>query len=185
MNRSTLYACFFVCSQLVCALQLIGQTNGLQSFTIAAGSVFTNHPLAYQFDWRLDLGATHILLNHANEYHFTAGFIQPNIDRYNTIEDWKNAGPALQVRYINQGHSIMLSSKANDFIVYGYCIYTAHGQVLLRSVLKIASSFLQIAIQLPSLPEGAYFIQIYFLPESINENKVNGYWTSTLKFLKK
>ena len=59
-----------------------GQQLPLQTFSLAADHFVTTQADGLQVDWRLDLGLTAIPLNQSNAYLFSAGFLQPSMNRF-------------------------------------------------------------------------------------------------------
>jgi hypothetical protein len=61
---------------------LHGQQLPLQAFSLASNNFVSAQLDGLQMDWRLDLGLTAIPLNQSNAYFFSAGFLQPIINRF-------------------------------------------------------------------------------------------------------
>lgn len=163
---------------------LHGQINTFQSFTISAASFNPLKSNANQYEWRLDLGVTSLELNQTKAYFFTAGMLQPNINRFKTINAWKQYDPLIQLRYQAPNHAIVLFSSAPDLIIFGFKLFDSNGRLLKTNATKIASSYLAHPIDLTGYSNGIYYIIVYYLPESIYEQQTSNYWTKTLKLLR-
>ena len=167
-----------------CSSKLYGQVSTFQSFTISAASYNPSNRISNQYEWRLDLGLTTLELNQTKAYFFTAGMLQPNINRFSTINDWKQYDPGIQLRYHAPGHTIVLISSVPDLIIFGFKIFDSNGRLLKTDATKIASYFLTKPIDMSGYTNGIYYIIVYYLPENIAMNQTNDYWTTTLKLLK-
>lgn len=167
-----------------CASMLHGQVSTFQSFTISGESFNLPNSNTNQYEWRLDLGLTSLELNQAKNYFFTAGMLQPNINRFNTITAWKRYDPAIQLLYPAPSNPIVLFSSAPDLIIFGFKIFDANGRLLKTDATKTASSFLMKRIELTGHTNGVYYVVVYYLPESIAVHPTNTYWSKTLKLLK-
>jgi hypothetical protein len=169
---------------LFISAQVQGQAIDPLSLTLSAGTYNTKRVDEIQMDWRLDLGATAIELNQSKAYFFTAGYLQPNINRYANFEEWKKADSSIKLYYNHPGSPVTLIATTPDLIIYGFKIFTNSGNLIIADLTKISSSFLSKPIDLSSHPRGVYYVLVYYLPESINLNTTNNYWTTTLKLIK-
>lgn len=160
------------------------QGNSLQAISLASGTYYTKERPSIWVDWRLDLGISTLELNQTKAYFFTAGMLQPNINRFSTINDWKQYDPGIQLRYPIPGHTIVLVSSAPDLIFFGFKIFDSNGRLLKTDATKIASSYLAKPIDLTGHSNGIYYLIVYYLPERIDLHQTISYYTSTLKIMK-
>jgi hypothetical protein len=160
------------------------QTIDPQSFTLAAGTYNSILVDEIQLDWRLDLGFTGIEFKQSKDYFFTAGYLQPSINRFQNFTDWKNADPSIKLYYNYPSANVTLVATAPDLIIYGFKIFTSSGILIKSDLTKIASSFLSKPIDISSHPKGIYYVLVYYLPEILGRDKINNYWTTTLKLIK-
>ena len=91
---------------------LYGQQLPIQTFSLAADHFVTTQVDGLQVDWRLDLGLTAIPLDKLNQYHFSAGFLQPSINRFskNGLEEKYN--PSIELRTLVRGDAICFIQKS-------------------------------------------------------------------------
>ena len=116
--------------------RLHGQQLPLQIFSLASDHFVTNKLDGIQVDWRLDLGLTAIALDQSNQYHFSAGFLQPNINRFTKDGLEGKYHPSIELRTSFRGDAMILFSKEPDLILFGYSIYNLHGQFILSDPTK-------------------------------------------------
>jgi hypothetical protein len=163
---------------------LYGQQLPLQTFSLAADHFVTTKVDGLQVDWRLDLGLTAIPLDKLNQYQFSAGFLQPSINRFSKDGLEGKYNPSIELRTSVRGDAIVLFSKEPDLILFGYTIYNLHGQVIVIDPTKYRSSYAGRSIDIHSLSSGVYIMQVFYLPEFLSfENKSN-YWIKYIKFIK-
>ena len=181
-----LFQQYFIYSVLCfsCSSKLYGQVSAFQSFTISAASYNPSNHISNQYEWRLDLGLTTLELNQTKAYFFTAGMLQPNINRFSTINDWKQYDPGIQLRYHAPSRPIVLFSSEPDLIIFGFKIFDSNGRLLKTDATKIASSYLAKPIDLTGHSNGIYYLIVYYLPERIDLHQTISYYTSTLKIMK-
>lgn len=163
---------------------LHGQQLPLQTFSLAADHFVTTQADGLQVDWRLDLGLTAIPLNQSNAYLFSAGFLQPIINRFTSDDIWRNYNPSIEIKNVFPGNSILLFSKEPDLIFFGYTIYNLHGQVIFSDPTKYRSGYAVRYIDLNRLSSGVYIMQVFFLPEFLSFGNKTNYWTKHIKFIK-
>jgi len=174
---------------LIMILQLLsldahGQMNTLKSFCLAAESFVTDQREGIQIDWRLDLGVTEIALDKSHAYHFSAGFLQPNMNRFPMIDQWRKYNPSIELKYNYHGEAIVLVSTEPDLILYGFKIFDLRGQELIINQTKYMSSFLAKSIDMRPLASGVYMMQVFYLPELMTLDSKSTYWIKYLKFIK-
>lgn len=164
--------------------QLNGQQLTLQTYSLAADQYVNKQVDGLQVDWRLDLGITAITLDQSKQYHFSAGFLQPMIDRFTKDGLEGNYNPSIELRTSVSGDAITVFSKEPDLIFFDCKIYNLQGQVLLSDPAKYRSSYTGRHINMNALASGVYIMQVSYLPEFLTfENKTN-YWIKSLKFIK-
>jgi hypothetical protein len=164
--------------------QLNGQQLSLQTYSLAADQFVTNKLDGIQVDWRLDLGMTNIALDQSNQYHFSAGFLQPSINRFTKDGLEGKYNPSIELRTSVMGDVVVVYSKEPDLIFFDCKIYNLHGQVILSDPTKYRSSYSGRRIHINALASGVYIMQVSYLPEFLTfDNKVN-YWIKFLKFIK-
>lgn len=163
---------------------LYGQALPLQTFSLAADHFVTTQVDGLQVDWRLDLGLTAMPLDQSNLYNFSAGFLQPSINRFTKDGLEGKYNPSIELRTSGRGDAIVLFSKEPDLILFGYKIYNLHGQVIVSDPTKYRSGYQGRSVDINSLSSGAYIMQVFYLPEFLTlDNNIN-YWTKTIKFIK-
>ena len=158
---------------------LHGQQLPLQAFSLAA-----DHVDGLQMDWRLDLGLTAMTLDQSNSYQFTAGFLQPTINRFTNDGIWKNYNPSIEIKNTFSGDAMMLFSKEPDLILFGFKIFNLQGQVLVRDQTKYRSSYAGRSINMNAMNSGIYIMQVFYLPEYMMLDGNANYWIKTIKFIK-
>ena len=121
--------------------QLNGQQLSLQTLSLASNSYVSTQVDGIQVDWRLDLGLTSILLDQSSNYHFSAGFLQPSINRFTHDVLKGKYNPSIELRTSVGGNAMLLFSKEPDLILFGYTIYNLHGQVILSDPTKYRSGY--------------------------------------------
>jgi hypothetical protein len=163
---------------------LYGQQLPLQTFSLAADHYVTTLADGLQVDWRLDLGLTTMALDQSNRYHFSAGFLQPSINRFTKDGLEEKYNPSIELRTSVRGDAMMLFSKEPDLILFGYTIYNLHGQVILSDPTKYRSGYAGRYIDMNRLSSGVYIMQLFYLPESISFDNKNNYWVKYIKFIK-
>ena len=90
---------------------LYGQKLPLQTFSLAADYFVTYQGDGLQVDWRLDLGLTALALDQSNQYHFSAGFLQPSINRFTKDGLEGKYNPSIELRTSVGGNAMLLFSK--------------------------------------------------------------------------
>ena len=133
---------------------LYGQQLPLQTFSLAADHFVTTLADGLQVDWRLDLGLTTMALDQSNRYHFSAGFLQPSINRFTKDGLEEKYNPSIELRTSVRGDAMMLFSKEPDLILFGYTIYNLHGQVILSDPTKYRSGYAGRYIDMNRLSSG-------------------------------
>ena len=165
-------------------VQLIAQQLPIQTFSLASEHFTTTKLDGLQVDWRLDLGMTAMALDQSNQYHFSAGFLQPSINRFTKDGLEEKYNPSIELRTSVRGDAMMLFSKEPDLILFGYTIYNLHGQVILSDPTKYRSGYAGRYIDMNRLSSGVYIMQVFYLPESISFDNKNNYWVKYIKFIK-
>ena len=163
---------------------LHGQQLPLQAFSLAAGHFVATHVDGLQMDWRLDLGLTSIPLNQSNTYFFSAGFLQPTINRFANDVIWEKYNPSIEIKNIFSGDAMMLFSKEPDLILFGFKIFNLQGQVLVIDQTKYRSSYAGRSISMNAMNSGVYIIQVFYLPEYMMFDGNKNYWVKTIKIIK-
>ena len=156
----------------------------LQTFSLAADYFMTTQVDGLQVDWRLDLGLTTMPLDQSNLYHFSAGFLQPSINRFSKDGLEGKYNPSIELRTSIRGDAMLLFSKEPDLIFFGYTIYNLHGQVILSDPTKYRSGYAGRYIDLNRLSSGVYIMQVFFLPEFLSFDNKTNYWMKHIKFIK-
>ena len=174
---------FLIVLQLL-IVQLHGQQLPLQAFSLAADHFVTTQADGLQMDWRLDLGLNAMLLNQSNQYHFTAGFLQPSINRFTKDALEGKYHPSIELRTSFRGDAMILFSKEPDLILFGYSIYNLHGQFIISNLTKYRSGYTGKNVDLNGLSSGVYIMQIFYLPEFLSFDNKNNYWIKYIKFIK-
>jgi len=163
---------------------LHGQQLPLQAFSLASNNFVSAQLDGLQMDWRLDLGLTAIPLNQSNAYFFSAGFLQPIINRFTSDGIWEKYNPSIEIKNTFPRDAILLFSKEPDLILFGYKIMNLHGQVLVRDQTKYRSSYAGRYINMNALNSGIYIMQVFYLPEYMMLDGNTNYWVKTIKFIK-
>lgn len=163
---------------------MYGQDLPLQAFSLATDYFLSSKVEGFQMDWRLDLGLNAMLLNQSNQYHFTAGFLQPSINRFthDVLEGKYN--PSIELRTSNRGDAIVLFSKEPDLIFFDCMVYNLYGQVILSDPTKYRSGYAGRKVDINALASGVYFMQVSYLPEFLTFDHKTNYWIKTIKFIK-
>lgn len=174
--------CLLIVLQLYC-VQLFSQVLPLQTFSLAAESFVSNQVDGLQIDWRLDLGLTAMPLRHSNAYYFSAGFLQPTINRFPNEGLWEKYNPSIELKNTFRRDGIVLFSKEPDLILFGYNIFDLHGQVIKNDQTKYKSSYAGRTIQINGMASGVYVMQVMYMPEWMTFDNQNNYWTKTIKFI--
>ena len=164
--------------------RLHGQQLPLQIFSLASDHFVTSGLDGLQIDWRLDLGLTAIALDQSNQYHFSAGFLQPSINRFNKDALEGKYHPSIELRTSFRGDAMILFSKEPDLILFGYSIYNLHGQFILSDPTKYRSGYAGKKVDMNGLASGVYIMQVFYLPESMMFDGNNNYSIKTIKFIK-
>ena len=164
--------------------RLHGQQLPLQIFSLASDHFVTSGLDGLQVDWRLDLGLTAIALDQSNQYHFSAGFLQPSINRFNKDALEGKYHPSIELRTSFRGDAMILFSKEPDLILFGYSIYNLHGQFILSDPTKYRSGYTGKNVDMNGLSSGVYIMQIFYLPEFLSFDNKNNYWIKYIKFIK-
>lgn len=163
---------------------LHGQQLPLQAFSLAADHFVAAHVDGLQMDWRLDLGLTTIPLNQSNAYLFSAGFLQPTVNRFANDGGWGKYNPSIEIKNTFSGDAMILFSKEPDLILFGFKIFNLQGQVLVNDQTKYRSSYAGRSINMNAMNSGIYIMQVFYLPEYMMFNGNNNYWVKTIKFIK-
>ena len=156
----------------------------LQTFSLAADHFMTTQVDGLQVDWRLDLGLTTMPLDQSNLYHFSAGFLQPSINRFSKDGLEGKYNPSIELRTSIRGDAMLLFSKEPDLIFFGYTIYNLHGQAILSDPTKYRSGYAGRYIDMNRLSSGVYIMQVFFLPEFLSFDNKTNYWMKHIKFIK-
>ena len=156
----------------------------LQTFSLAADHFITTQVDGLQVDWRLDLGLTTMPLDQSNLYHFSAGFLQPSINRFSKDGLEGKYNPSIELRTSVRGDAMLLFSKEPDLIFFGYTIYNLHGQAILSDPTKYRSGYAGRYIDMNRLSSGVYIMQVFFLPEFLSFDNKTNYWMKHIKFIK-
>ena len=156
----------------------------LQTLSLASNNFVATQVDGLQVDWRLDLGLTSILLDQSSSYHFSAGFLQPSINRFTKDVLEGKYNPNIELRTSNRGDAIVLFSKEPDLIFFDCKMYNLHGQVVLSDPIKYRSSYTGRRIDINALASGVYIMQVYYLPEFLTFDHKTVYWIKSIKFIK-
>ena len=156
----------------------------LQTFSLAADHFMTTQVDGLQVDWRLDLGLTTMPLDQSNLYHFSAGFLQPSINRFSKDGLEGKYNPSIELRTSIRGDAMLLFSKEPELIFFGYTIYNLHGQAILSDPTKYRSGYAGRCIDMNRLSSGVYIMQVFFLPEFLSFDNKTNYWMKHIKFIK-
>ena len=175
--------CYLIVLQLF-IIQLHGQQLPFQAFSLAADHFVAAHVDGLQIDWRLDLGLTAMTLEHSNAYIFSAGFLQPTINRFADDMIWKKYNPSIEIKNTFSRDAIVLFSKEPDLILFGFKIFNLQGQVLVSDQTKYRSSYTGRSINMNAMNSGIYIMQVYYLPEYMMLDPNRNYWIKTIKFIK-
>ena len=164
--------------------QLNGQQLSLQTYSLAADQFVTKKVDGLQVDWRLDLGITAMALDQSMQYHFSAGFLQPSINRFTKQGLEGKYNPKIELRTSASGDAIVVFSKEPDLIFFDCKIYNLQGQVFLSDPSKYRSSYTGRYIDINALASGVYIMQVSYLPEFLTFDNKTNYWIKSLKFIK-
>jgi hypothetical protein len=156
----------------------------LQTLSLASNNFVSTQMDGLQVDWRLDLGLTSILLNQSSSYLFSAGFLQPSINRFAIDVLERKYNPSIELRISNRGEAIVVFSKEPDLIFLDCKVYNLHGQVILSDPTKYRSSYAGRQIDINALASGIYIMQVYYLPEFLTFDNKTNYWIKSIKFIK-
>jgi hypothetical protein len=156
----------------------------LQTFSLASNNFVATQVDGLQVDWRLDLGLTSILLDQSSNYHFSAGFLQPTVNRFANDGGWGKYNPSIEIKNTFSGDAMILFSKEPDLILFGFKIFNLQGQVLVNDQTKYRSSYAGRSINMNAMNSGIYIMQVFYLPEYMMFNGNNNYWVKTIKFIK-
>lgn len=184
MNPLKYLYCTLLLAISLCFSQLYGQMIPLQAFCLASETAVIPQSDGFQVDWRLDLGVTDIALDKSHAYHFSAGFLQPNMNRFPMIDQWRKYNPSIELKYNYHGEAIVLVSTEPDLILYGFKIFDLRGQELISNQTKYMSSFLAKSIDMRPLASGVYMMQVFYLPELMTLDSKSTYWIKYVKFIK-
>ena len=163
---------------------LYGQALPLQTFSLAADHFVSTQVDGLQVDWRQDLGMTAMALDQSNQYHFSAGFLQPSINRFTKDGLEGKYNPNIELRTSVRGDAFVIFSKEPDLIFFDCKIYNLHGQVILSDPSKYRSGYAGRPIDIHALASGIYIIQVYYLPEFLTFDNKTNYWIKSIKFIK-
>lgn len=161
-----------------------GQQLPIQTFSLASDHFVTTQLDGLQVDWRLDLGLTAIPLDQAKQYHFSAGFLQPSINRFTKDGLEGKYNPSIVLRTSVRGDAVVIFSKEPDLILFDCKIYNLQGQVLSSNPAKYRSSYTGRRIDINALSSGVYIMQIFYLPEFLTFDSKTNYWIKCIKFIK-
>jgi len=161
-----------------------GQLLTLQTFSLAADHFVTTQMDSLQIDWRLDLGLTALTLEQSSNYPFSAGFLQPSINRFAPNGFLSNYNPSIELKNTFYGAGMVLFSKEPDLILFGYKIFDLHGQIILSDQTKYRSSYPGRYIDIHALSSGIYLVQVLYLPEWMTFDQPTNYWVKSIKFIK-
>ena len=178
-----IHFCFSILVQLF-VTQLHGQQLPIQTFSLASNNFVAAQVDGLQMDWRLDLGLTALPLDQSNAYCFSAGFLQPNVNRFEEDGLWKKFNPSIEVKNTFRRDAIVLFSKEPDLILFGYKIMNMHGQIIISDQTKYRSSYQGRSIDLHTMSSGVYIMQILYLPEWMTLDGKSNYWVKYIKFIK-
>jgi hypothetical protein len=165
-------------------VQLIAQQLPIQTFSLASEHFTTTKLDGLQVDWRLDLGMTAMALDQSNQYHFSAGFLQPSINRFSKDGLEGKYNPSIELRTSFNGDAILLFSKEPDLILFGYKIYNLHGQIIISNPTKYRSGYQGRPIAINAFSTGVYIMQVFYLPEYLTFDNKTNYWMKYIKFVK-
>jgi hypothetical protein len=174
---------FFIVLQLL-MMQLHGQQLPFQSFSLAGDYYVPTNVDGIQMDWRLDIGPTAMTLEHSNAYFFSAGFLQPTINRFGNDLIREKYNPSIEIKNTFPGDAIILFSKEPDLILFGFKIFNLQGQVLVSNQTKYRSSYAGRSINMNAMNSGIYIMQVFYLPEYMMFDHNTNYWVKTIKFIK-
>ena len=184
MHRlKSIYCCLLILLQLH-IVQLYAQVLPIQSFSLAGDSFIQNQVDGLQIDWRLDLGFTAITLDQSNTYCFSAGFLQPNVNRFAEDGFWEKYNPNIEIKNTFRGDAIVLFSKEPDLIFFGYKIMNMHGQIIISDPTKYRSGYAGRYIDINAMNSGIYIMQVFYLPEHMILDGKNNYRIKNIKFIK-
>jgi hypothetical protein len=164
--------------------RLYGQQLPLQIFSLASDHFVISGLDGLQVDWRLDLGLTAMALDQSNQYHFSAGFLQPSVNRFTKDGLEGKYHPSIELRTSFRGDAMILFSKEPDLILFGYSIYNLHGQFILSDPTKYRSGYAGKNVDMHGLSSGVYIMQVFYLPEFLSFDNKNNYWIKYIKFIK-
>ncbi len=156
----------------------------LQTLSLASNNFVSTQVDGLQVDWRLDLGLTSILLDQSSSYLFSAGFLQPSINRFTIDVLERKYNPSIELRISNRGEAIVVFSKEPDLIFFDCKVYNLHGQVIMSNPVKYRSSYAGRQIDINALASGIYIMQVYYLPEFLTFDNKTNYWIKSIKFIK-
>jgi hypothetical protein len=125
-----------------------------------------------------------MLLNQSNSYHFTAGFLQPTMNRFANDGIWGKYNPSIELKNTFSGDAIVLFSKEPDLILFGYKIMNLHGQVIASDQTTFRSGYVGRSIDMNTMNSGIYIMQVFYLPEYMMFDQNTNYWVKYLKFIK-
>ena len=155
----------------------------LQTLSLASNNFVSTQVDGLQVDWRLDLGLTSILLDQSSSYLFSAGFLQPSINRFtNDVLEGKY-NPSIELRISNRGEAILVFSREPDLIFFDCKVYNLYGQFILSDPTKYRSSYAGRKIDINALASGVYFMQVSYLPEFLSFDNNTNYWIKSIKFI--
>ena len=175
----------FLCMLLPFSIPpLYGQQLTLQTFSLASDYFVTTQMDSLQIDWRLDLGPTALALDQSSNYPFSAGFLQPSINRFAPNGFLSNYNPSIELKNTFHGAAIVLFSKEPDLILFGCKIFDLYGQIILSDQTKYRSSYQGRFIDIHALSSGIYIVQVLYLPEWMAFDNHTNYWVKSIKFIK-
>jgi len=163
---------------------LYGQQLPLQIFSLASNNFVATQVDGLQVDWRLDLGLTAMPLDQSNQYHFSAGFLQPSIHRFSKDALEGKYNPSIELRNSYRKDAMLLFSKEPDLILFGYKIYTVYGILVVSDYTKYRSGYLGRPVEINTLSSGVYIMQVFYLPEFLSFDNKTNYWMKYIKFIK-
>jgi len=182
-NFKSIYLFFLILLQLA-NTPASAQQLPLQTFSLASNNFVATQVDGLQVDWRLDLGLTAMPLDQSNQYLFSAGFLQPSINRFSKDALEGKYNPSIELRNSYRRDAMLLFSKEPDLILFGYKIYTVYGILVVSDYTKYRSGYLGRPVEINTLSSGVYIMQVFYLPEFLSFDNKTNYWMKYIKFIK-
>jgi hypothetical protein len=164
--------------------QLYGQQFPITTFSLAANHFISSQVEGLQLDWRLDLGLTSMSLIQSDNFHFTAGFLQPTVNRFTNDAFVEKFNPSIELKNILNRNAIVLFSKEPDLVLFGFNIFDLYGQVVMSDQTKYRSGYAGRFININAMASGVYIMHLFYLPEQMTFDRNTNYWMKTIKFIK-